>query len=329
MPDLLVFSRNLLTVSGGAELSLINLINNSSDEYNKIILCSIGEINSDINLPSNCITKSIGKEVPIISKLPYLEYFVFRNRIRNAIAEIINKEGITDTWSQNLWAPMINHNKLTVYLRDESALGLRPIYMKGWRYFLSLGVRVIESVFFKLYQYELKKMYENAYQIISNSKWMSNNLFEIFGKESRVVYPNIEAENLISLYNNGNKTSSDIVMIGGEYVKGIDVFLEIANRYLDESFVIYSKHIINAPLPANVSQERWCKDRSAPYRRAKIVLVPSIWQEAFGRVAAECKALGVSVIVSNKGGLPEAVNYDFKSIAVDIADFERKVGELL
>ncbi|MEM5512650.1 glycosyltransferase family 4 protein [Pseudoalteromonas sp. AS84] len=40
---------------------------------------------------------------------------------------------------------------------------------------------------------------------------------------------------------------------------------------------------------------------------AKFVLVPSIWQEPFGMVAAEALASGAVVITSDRGGLPEAV----------------------
>lgn len=37
------------------------------------------------------------------------------------------------------------------------------------------------------------------------------------------------------------------------------------------------------------------------------LLVPSIWEEAYGRVATEAQVSGIPVIASNRGGLPEAV----------------------
>jgi glycosyltransferase involved in cell wall biosynthesis len=43
------------------------------------------------------------------------------------------------------------------------------------------------------------------------------------------------------------------------------------------------------------------------YGRTKILLVPSLWEEAYGRVATEAQLSGIPVITSNRGGLPEAV----------------------
>lgn len=43
------------------------------------------------------------------------------------------------------------------------------------------------------------------------------------------------------------------------------------------------------------------------YRRHQVLVVPSIWEEPFGIVALEGLAMGCEVVVTNRGGLPEAV----------------------
>ncbi len=43
------------------------------------------------------------------------------------------------------------------------------------------------------------------------------------------------------------------------------------------------------------------------FNRAAIVVVPSLWQEPFGRTALEAMAAGCAVVASNRGGLPEVV----------------------
>lgn len=43
-------------------------------------------------------------------------------------------------------------------------------------------------------------------------------------------------------------------------------------------------------------------------KKAIAVIVPSQWEEPFGRVALEALALGIPVVASNRGGLPEIVN---------------------
>ncbi|MCA1585547.1 MAG: glycosyltransferase [Acidobacteria bacterium] len=45
----------------------------------------------------------------------------------------------------------------------------------------------------------------------------------------------------------------------------------------------------------------------------RILLVPSVWQEPFGRVAAEAMINGVPPIVSNRGSLPQVIGGDFAS----------------
>ncbi len=42
-------------------------------------------------------------------------------------------------------------------------------------------------------------------------------------------------------------------------------------------------------------------------RVTRAVLMPSLWEEPFGRVAAEAQLAGIPAIVSDRGGLPEAV----------------------
>ena len=43
------------------------------------------------------------------------------------------------------------------------------------------------------------------------------------------------------------------------------------------------------------------------YRVAKLALIPSFFEESFGRVAAEALGAGVPVVASNRGALPETV----------------------
>jgi glycosyltransferase involved in cell wall biosynthesis len=43
------------------------------------------------------------------------------------------------------------------------------------------------------------------------------------------------------------------------------------------------------------------------YGECKILLVPSVWEEAYGRVVTEAQISGIPVVASDRGGLPEAV----------------------
>ena len=43
----------------------------------------------------------------------------------------------------------------------------------------------------------------------------------------------------------------------------------------------------------------------------RILLVPSVWEEPFGRVAAEAMINAIPALVSNRGSLPQVVGGDF------------------
>lgn len=49
------------------------------------------------------------------------------------------------------------------------------------------------------------------------------------------------------------------------------------------------------------------KDMRPVYARARVLLAPSLWWEAFGRVAAEAMLNGIPAIVTQYGGLPEVI----------------------
>ena len=48
-------------------------------------------------------------------------------------------------------------------------------------------------------------------------------------------------------------------------------------------------------------------DPRAFYRVTKLVVMPSLWRESFGRVAAEAMFNGIPVLASNRGALPEVI----------------------
>ena len=42
-------------------------------------------------------------------------------------------------------------------------------------------------------------------------------------------------------------------------------------------------------------------------KSAAIIIIPSLWQEPFGLVAAEAMSFGVAIIASKSGGIPEII----------------------
>ena len=64
------------------------------------------------------------------------------------------------------------------------------------------------------------------------------------------------------------------------------------------------------------------------YKYAKLVIVPSIWEEAYGRVSREAYILGLPILVSNIGGLPESVDYKEEFIVNDYKNIKNWVERI-
>ena len=102
-------------------------------------------------------------------------------------------------------------------------------------------------------------------------------------------------------------------MINPVQVKGVEIALELAERLPQQEFLFVEgwgtdpaivRRIERLP---NATYMRKQMDMRTVYGRTRVLIVPSQWQEAFGRVVVEAQASGIPVIASRTGGLPEAV----------------------
>ncbi|MGM0987930.1 MAG: glycosyltransferase [Pseudomonadota bacterium] len=70
-------------------------------------------------------------------------------------------------------------------------------------------------------------------------------------------------------------------------------------------------------------------DMRGPYRRARILVSPSLWWESSGRVLAEAMLNGIPALITNRGGMPEMI--DDAGIAFDLPEacYEAPYQQLL
>lgn len=333
MPEdkkLLLFSRNLTSVAGGSERSLLQTFQKVSNDYDSVSLLTYSsEIEN--RLFSGFEIIRIPKRTKWLSFLPYVEYFFIKREVSKIISKLVEAKGIDEIWCQNTWAPMAAKAgcSVKVFLRDEAALGIRPIYFSGRRGVLSIIHRIVDFVFWYNYKRDLRYLYSISSEVVANSNWVAKQFELLFRRSVTTEYPDINSKELKRLYNDSPRNPSSVVMLGSEYVKGFETFIRLARVFPGSNFIVFSKDKIDKGLPKNLQVKCWSSDRSEPYRYAKVVLVPSVWNEAYGRVAAEAKALNIPVIVSDKGGLPEAVNHDALCIASGFYEFKIKLGHLL
>ena len=165
------------------------------------------------------------------------------------------------------------------------------------------------------YPYFVKnfKKYKNglqrATQPIANSEYVASRLTEDFGVSSKIIYPPIKLNNYKVEYS----SEGSIGMVGAKNKdKGADIFFDIVEAMPSESFVS-AGNIRDQGLKEraesldNLTHMGYVKDMRDFYQQTKLIVVPSRWNEAFGRAAAEPMVSGIPCVVSNRGGLPEVV----------------------
>ncbi|MFD2239242.1 glycosyltransferase [Aureimonas populi] len=147
---------------------------------------------------------------------------------------------------------------------------------------------------------------------IANSSFTATRFNEMFGIHPKVVYPLIRRENYET-----ETSRENVTFINPHPHKGLDVALSIAERCPEIPFVFVEawtlepdeksylmKHLARLP---NVTLRPPTRDMKSVYGKARIVLAPSQWEEAFGRIAVEAHFSGIPLVASRCGGLPEAV----------------------
>lgn len=108
----------------------------------------------------------------------------------------------------------------------------------------------------------------------------------------------------------------DFAFVGRlEAEKGLDIFLEIATRMPENSFVVVGSGTLAAEVGraardlSNLSylHELSTSEVTNVFGESRWALIPSRWNEPFGRVAIEALGRGCVPIVSGHGGLAEIV----------------------
>jgi glycosyltransferase involved in cell wall biosynthesis len=162
--------------------------------------------------------------------------------------------------------------------------------------------------------YALKKLHELHLQALRRSDLVLSNSYYVqkvvklwTGVESEVVYPFIDLRG----YYVTRRKQKYILFVGPNLQKGGQVFLKVARRLPRRRFIV-----CGGGSPAIVKELRkmqnvvyipWAENMYRIYSQTRLLIVPSLWPEPFGRVTIESMINGIPCIVSSRGGLPEAV----------------------
>ncbi|MDQ0458004.1 glycosyltransferase [Rhizobium paknamense] len=147
---------------------------------------------------------------------------------------------------------------------------------------------------------------------IANSEFTAGAFHDKFGIESIVIPPTIDPKKYAT------PTTGDYVTFINPFdEKGVELALKLAAACPDIPFLFVESWKMSdsqrsalekalSGLP-NVRLEGRTNDMKTIYGRTKVLLAPSKWEEAWGRVASEAHCSGIPVLGSRRGGLPEAI----------------------
>jgi len=177
---------------------------------------------------------------------------------------------------------------------------------------------------------------KNVDKIIFISKWVKKKFFEnlpnLSDNKTQVIYHSIDP------IKKDVKKNKQIIFVGKlNESKGYDLYCKSMIRVLDQfknwsaisigeerrfqNFPTHKKHFNLGQIPHNKVLDYLSK--------SEIAVIPSRWEEPFGRTALEASSRGCATIISNSGGLPETTNYAIKLKKLDTKNIKKEIIRLI
>lgn len=300
----LVFDKYIGYNVGGAQQSLRTLLSgvNLSDISFSYLGC---EVSKSFSASKNVTNELAVENFKIfeLPRFPYLEYFINRSRIKKAIQS--HKADLLVT--QGLWGAMAVgafSGKSVFFIRDEYQLNRIPFYQGGIKKFFKFFYLLLQLPFILVLFYENKKAIIKS-TVVANSKYIQSQIKNKFGCDSFLIYPPVSNLKGITRDSQAITSQQYLTCIGSEFMKGAEIVKQIAKALPDRKFMIVGRDFKTPVQDNNILFHPWTKNILEIFQKTKIVLAPSICQEAFSRVILEAATVGVPSICSNRGGMPE------------------------
>jgi len=176
---------------------------------------------------------------------------------------------------------------------------------------------------------------KNVNKIIFISEWIKERFFQNIDKKlstnTEIIYHSVNKQRKV-------KKDKLITYVGKlNHSKGYDIFSDAIVKILDEfpqwkalsigdeeRRSIYIKH-------ANHEELGFLSHKKTMdiFNRSEIAVVPSRWEEPFGRTALESSSRGCATIISNRGGLKETTNHAIVLHKLDYLNLYKNLKRLI
>ncbi len=148
--------------------------------------------------------------------------------------------------------------------------------------------------------------------LLANSEFTARKMAERSGIQPAVIRPLIDRSHYVTAM-----APKNALFINTQPRKGVEIAFRLAESRPDVHFDIVKswclsptdlqKLVDRAAAAGNITLHAPTNDMRRLYKRARLLLAPSQWEEAWGRVATEAHINGIPVLASDRGGLPESV----------------------
>ncbi len=182
---------------------------------------------------------------------------------------------------------------------------------------------------------ERLKILKSIDRLIFVSEWVRDRFFLNIDKKLQsktdVVYPSVHKQK-------ATKKKNNIIFVGRlNHSKGYDLFKEAIIKILNEFPNWHAYSIGNEDRRSIfISHPRHRelgfinhKDTLNLLNKSEIAVVPSRWDEPFGRTALEASSRGCATIISNRGGLRETTDYALLLKKLDSKNLYLEIKKLI
>src|SRR5438105_3415630 len=147
---------------------------------------------------------------------------------------------------------------------------------------------------------------------LANSSFTAQRWRALCGLQCDVIPPVVRADAYIA-----ESTGSKVLFVNPTPIKGVELMFALAAQCPDIPFLVLESWNLEPNWRAlcrhrarelgNIEWVEPTDDMRAVYAQARVLLMPSVWEESFGRTVVEAQLNGLPVLASRRGALPENV----------------------
>jgi len=147
---------------------------------------------------------------------------------------------------------------------------------------------------------------------LANSGFTARRWHALSGIECAVIPPVVDAQRYLA-----PATGDHVLFVNPSPIKGVELMFALAAHCPDLRFLVVESWNLEpkwqqlcrwrAGQLGNIEWMDPTDDMKGVFARARVLLMPSVWEESFGRTVVEAQINGLPVLASNRGALPETV----------------------